>query len=77
MNGCVLTGVPIANMSFSHSQSQLPLPRVTPSVGSGLVNFIQHQAARRGQQEDCQGDLKLDQSQRRAYRVGKMPVVTK
>lgn len=75
MNGYVLTGVPVANVSFPNSQSQLPLPRVTPLVGSALVDFKQHQAATRGQQKgDCQRDLKLDQSQR-TYPMGKIPIV--
>lgn len=47
-NGGVLTSVPVANLSFPYSQSQLPLPLVTPPVGSVLVDFIQHQAAIRG-----------------------------
>lgn len=73
MNVYVLTGVPVTNMSFPHSQSQLPLPRVTPLVGSALVDFKQHQAATRGQQK---GTVKnLLQSQRRTYPVGKIPIM--
>ena len=29
----VLTGVPVAYLSFPYSQSQFPLPRVTPTSG--------------------------------------------
>lgn len=47
-NGGVLTSVPVANMSFPYSQSQLPLPLVMLPMGSVLVDFIQHQAAMRG-----------------------------
>uniref|UniRef100_A0A9L0J106 Spermatid nuclear transition protein 1 n=1 Tax=Equus asinus TaxID=9793 RepID=A0A9L0J106_EQUAS len=64
MNVYLLTRVPVAHMSFLHSQSQLPLPRVTPPAGSALVDFKQHQAARGQPKGDCQGDLKSDQSQR-------------
>ncbi|TEA38938.1 hypothetical protein DBR06_SOUSAS1710015 [Sousa chinensis] len=45
MNGHVLTGVPVANLSFPYSQSQFPLPLVTPPAGSALVDFKRHQAA--------------------------------
>lgn len=72
----ILTGVPVAYLSFPYSQSQFPLPLVTPPAGSALVDFEGHQAATE-QKGDCQGDLKLDQSQRRTYHVDKMPVITK
>lgn len=42
---------------------------------SALVDFERHQAATE-QKGDCQGDLKLDQSQRRSY-VDKRPVMKK
>ena len=71
----VLTGVPVAYLSFPYSQSQFPLPRVTPPADSALVDFERHQAATE-QKGDCQGDLKLDQSQRRSY-VDKRPIMKK
>jgi len=72
----ILTGVPVAYLSLPYSQSQFALPLVTPAAGSALVDFERHQAATE-QKGDCQGDLKLDQSQRRTYHVDKMPIMTK
>ena len=71
----VLTGVPVVYLSFPYSQSQFPLPSVTPPAGSALVDFERRQAATE-QKGDCQGDLKLDQSQRRSY-VDKRPIMKK